>query len=132
MMLHVSPFSYQQFPGNFSAGFSAQTIQANQQVQPVPALVTPVPQSPNGQIPVSLPPAVQPVQLVDYNGIPILVFGAMYEQFFFTPSPTPPASSVATTFTYQTVAPQTPPFSPLNGQQFFPPPVEIIGQPQPI
>lgn len=134
---HNAIMSSQPFPGNFPAGFS-QTIQANQQVQPVPALVTPVPQSPNGQIPVSLPPAVQPVQLIDYNGIPTLVFGAMYDQFVFTlptsyvPSPTPPASSVATTFTYQTVAPQTPPFSPLNGQQFFPPPVEIIGQPQPI
>ena len=131
------PFSFrsQHFPGNFSAGFS-QTIQNNQQLQSVP-LVSPVPQSPNGQMPASLPHSVQPIQLIEYNGIPTIVFGAMYDQLYYSPppsyvpSPTLPPSSVATTFTYQTVAPaQTPPLNSLNGQQFFPAHLEIIGQPQ--
>lgn len=128
-------FRSQQFPGNFLAGFS-QTIQNNQQLQSVP-LVCPVPQSPNGQIPASLPPSVQPIQLIEYNGVPTIVFGAMYDQLYYSPphsyvpSPTLPSSSVAAAFTYQTVAPaQTPPFNSLNGQQFFPAHVEIIGQPQ--
>jgi len=122
-----------QFPGSFSAGFS-QTIQANQQLQSLP-LVSPVPQSPNGQMP-SIPPAVQPVQLIEYNGVPAILFGTMYDQLYYSPppsyvpSPTLPASSVATSFTYQTLAPQTPPFNSINGQQFFPAHVEIIGPPQ--
>lgn len=124
----------QQFLSNFSTGFS-QPIQT-QQLQTVP-LVSPVPQSPNGQIPSGMPPGVQPIQLIEYNGVPTILFStAVYDQLYYSPppsyvpSPTLPATSVATSFTYQTVAPQTPPFNSLNGQQFFPTHLEIIGQPQ--
>lgn len=110
-------------------------MQASQQLQTIP-LASPVPQSPNAvQMPASIPTAaVQPIQLIEYNGVPTILFGGMYDQLYYSPppsyvsSPTLPASSVATSFTYQTVAPQTPPFNLLNGQQFFP--VEIMGQPQ--
>lgn len=122
-----------QYPGNFSTGFSTQ-IPA-QQIQTVP-LVSPVPQSPNGQMP-SMQPTVQPVQLIEYNGVPTIVFGTVYDQLYYStppyvPSPTLPATTIAPSFTYQTVAPQTPPLNgcSLSGQHFFPTHVEIIGQPQ--
>lgn len=100
------------------------------------------PQSPHGHIPASggIPPTASPapVQLIEYNGVPTIVFGGttMYDQVYYSPasyvsSPTlSPPSSVATSFTYQTVAPQTPPFNSLIGQQFFPTHMEIMGQPQ--
>lgn len=122
-----------QYPGNFSTGFSTQ-IPA-QQIQTVP-LVSPVPQSPNGQMP-SMQPPVQPIQLIEYNGVPPIVFGTVYDQGHgyysappYVPSPTLPATTIAPSFTYQTVAPQTPPLNggSLSGQHFFPTHVEIIGQ----
>jgi len=122
-----------QYPGNFSTGFSTQ-IPA-QQIQTVP-LVSPVPQSPNGQMP-SMQPTVQPIQLIEYNGVPTIVFGTVYDQLYYStppyvPSPTLPATTIAPSFTYQTVTPQTPPLNgcSLSGQHFFPTHVEIIGQPQ--
>lgn len=125
----------QQFPCNFSTGFS-QPITA----QPLQTVSLLTPQSPNGHIPASggIPPTAHaPVQLIEYNGVPTIVFGTtMYDQIYYSPAsyvPSPtlsPPSSVATSFTYQTVAPQSPPFNSLNGQQFFPTHVEIIGQPQ--
>lgn len=121
-----------QYPGNFSTVFSTQ-IPA-QQIQTVP-LVSPVPQSPNGQMP-SMQPAVQPIQLIEYNGVPTIVLGTVYEPYYSTPpyvpSPTLPATTIAPSFTYQTVTPQTPPLNggSLSGQHFFPTHVEIIGQPQ--
>lgn len=128
-------FRSQQFPCNFSTGFS-QPITA----QPLQTVSLLTPQSPNGHIPASggIPPtATGPVQLIEYNGVPTLVFGTtMYDHIYYSPAsyvPSPtlsPPSSVATSFTYQTVAPQSPPFNSLNGQQFFPTHVEIIGQPQ--
>lgn len=128
----------QQFPSTFPSGFS-QMIATNQQFQNVPALVSTVqPQSPNGQVPISLPPsAVQPVQLIEYNGVPTIVLGPTYDQFYyspppsFVPSPTLSASSMPPSFTFQSMAPPTPPYHSLNSQQFFPPLVEIItSQPQ--
>ncbi|KAL9962216.1 hypothetical protein ACROYT_G031298 [Oculina patagonica] len=124
----------QQFATNFTNGFSAQ-IPA-QQIQTVP-LVSPVPQSPNGQIP-SMQPTIQPIQLIEYNGVPTIVFGAVYDQLYYStqpsyvPSPTLPPTTIAPSFTYQAVAPQTPPLNggSLTGQHFFPTHVEIIGQPQ--
>lgn len=122
-----------QYPGNFSTGFNTQ-IPA-QQIQTVP-LVSPVPQSPNAQIP-SIQPAVQPIQLIEYNGVPTIIFGTVYDQLYYSsppyvPSPTLPVTTVSPSFTYQTVAPQTPPLNggSLCGQHFFPTHLEIIGQPQ--
>lgn len=123
-----------QFHSNFTNGFSAQ-IPA-QQLQTLP-LISPTPQSPNGQIP-SMQPSVQPVQLIEYNGVPTLVFGAVYDTVYYSPppsyvpSPTLPANSIAPSFTYQTVAPPTPPLNTasIHGQHFFPTHVELIGQPQ--
>lgn len=134
----------QQFCGSFANGFS-QAIPSNQQLQTVQAaLLSPVhPQSPNGQVPMSLPPpaAIQPAQLIEYNGVPTIVFGGgLYEQIYYSPPPSfvpasptlSPASTVPPSFAFtQSVAPPpTPPFHSLNGQQFFPPTIEIIAQPQ--
>lgn len=124
----------QPFPSNFTNGFSAGF--PGQQFQTVP-LISPVPQSPNGQIP-SMQLSVQPVQLVEYNGVPTIVLGAVYDTVYYSPppsyvpSPTLSANSVAPSFTYQTIAPPTPPLSApsLQGQHFFPTHVELIGQPQ--
>lgn len=124
----------QHFSANYTNGFPAQ-IPA-QQIQTVP-LLSPVPQSPNGQIP-SMQPSVPPFQLIEYNGVPTLVFGAVYDHPYYStptpyvPSPTLPLSTIASSFTYQALAPQTPPLNAgsLNGQHFFPTHVELIGQPQ--
>lgn len=132
--MFVLIFRSQHFPSNFTTGFSAQI--PTQQLQTLP-LMSPVPQSPNGQIP-SMQSTVQPIQLIEYNGVPTIVFGAVYDQLYYSPppsyvpSPTLPASSIAPSFSYQAVAPQTPPLNggSLNGQHFFPTHVEIIGQPQ--
>lgn len=129
MISRSQPFA-SSFTNGFSAGFPAQ------QLQSVP-LISPVPQSPNGQIP-SMQPSVQPLQLIEYNGVPTLVFGTVYDTVYYSPppsyvpSPTLPANSMAPSFTYQTVAPPTPPLSTpsLHGQHFFPTHVELIGQPQ--
>lgn len=132
--MFVLIYRSQQFPTNFSNGYSAQI--PTQQIQTMP-LVSPVPQSPNGQVP-CMQPTVQPIQLIEYNGVPAILFGAVYDQLYYStppsyvPSPTLPASTIAPSFTYQTVAPQTPPLNggSLSGQHFFPTHLEIIGQPQ--
>lgn len=137
-------FRSQQFCGSFHNGFS-QAIPSTQQLQTVQAaLLSPVhTQSPNGQVPMSLPPsaAIQPAQLIEYNGVPTIVFGGgLCEQLYYSPPPSfvpasptlSPGSAMPPSFAFsQSVAlPPTPPFHSLSGQQFFSPTIEIIAQPQ--
>ena len=88
---------------------------------------------------------VQPLVITDFNGVPTLVFGQVYDPAVcyspqYLTSPTTPGFAGAPTFTFPGQAgefqtPSTPPAlngtfgSPVNGQQFFQAGVETLAQP---